>query len=266
MSSTDRDDPGYDVRSYWSRVGTEIAARSGNNVIAGDDDAYFRYKRQRFLSRFLHAIDFDGRSVLEIGFGPGGNLVEIASRHRPRALLGADISPVMAELAGRNLARHGVRADLRVIDGRRLPFADRSVDLTFTVTVLQHNTDGAALADLVAEIGRVSRERVILMEDIGNEGRDGRGTWAGRRVAVYQELFEPHGFRLGACQFLATSASERTHGLISRGFWSKRHREGEPLGRLPRGLIAAALPLARIADDLLPARTGLAKLTFERAE
>jgi ubiquinone/menaquinone biosynthesis C-methylase UbiE len=58
-------------------------------------------------------------------------------------------------------------ASFESIDGTHLPFEDRSIDLSFTVTVLQHVTDAAMLEALVKDICRVTRDTVVIMEDIG---------------------------------------------------------------------------------------------------
>lgn len=60
----------YHPEPYWSEVAQKIKTREGVNVIAGDDEPYYRYKRKRFL-KLLNSVDFAGKSVLEIGSGPG---------------------------------------------------------------------------------------------------------------------------------------------------------------------------------------------------
>ena len=82
----------YNPETYWSRVGQEIEKRAGDNVLAGDDNPYYSYKRSRFLCQFLDTIDFQSKTIMELGFGPGGNLRHIATFHRPQLILGADIS------------------------------------------------------------------------------------------------------------------------------------------------------------------------------
>jgi len=82
----------YNPETYWSRVGQEIEKRAGDNVLAGDDNPYYSYKRSRFLSQFLDTIDFQSKTIMEVGSGPGGNLRHIATFHRPQLILGADIS------------------------------------------------------------------------------------------------------------------------------------------------------------------------------
>lgn len=254
----------YDVESYWSRVAREIAQRDDANVVAGDDDPYFRYKRARFLERLLGTLDLGGRTVLEVGCGPGGNLVELARRCRPGRLIGVDISQPMLDLAAKSLARGGAAAELRKVDGTRPPFEDASIDTTLTVTVLQHNTDGAALRALVAEIGRVTRERVEVIEDIGREGLEGSGSFLARTVDTYRGLFESQGFVLEHRRFLDTRASYLAWRAITGALVPRSHREGEPIAGLPRLLVSAALPVTRRLDDVLPGERGLARLSFRR--
>lgn len=253
----------YDVSAYWSRVGREIEARGADNVIAGDDDAFNRYKRQKFLTRFLHSIDFDGKRVLEIGCGPGGNLVEIGRQHRPAKLRGADISPVMARIAAQNLRTNGIEAEVTHIDGRTLPFPDRSVDVAYTVTVIQHNTHGPSCAALVGEICRVTAETVVLMEDIGGADLDGTGTWVGRRVDVYAALMRQGGFALEDCTFLDIELSRKAE-LLSRKLRPAGHREGEPPGAAATALLAAGIPITSRLDPLVRRQAGLAKMVYRR--
>jgi hypothetical protein len=73
----------YNPETYWTRVGQEIEKRGDANFVAGDDNPYYRYKRLKFLKRFLDPIDFHSKTVLEVGCGPGGNLRHIATHHDP---------------------------------------------------------------------------------------------------------------------------------------------------------------------------------------
>ena len=66
---------------------------------------------------------------------------------------GADVSSSMREIARRN----GLDC-IELMDGKCLPFEDRSVDAVFTSTVLQHNDDEHA-ASLLAEMARVAAPR-----------------------------------------------------------------------------------------------------------
>ena len=63
----------YHPELYWSDVAERIDSRDERNIIAGDDEPYYRYKRQRFLKLF-NSVDFNDKNVLELGGGPGGNI------------------------------------------------------------------------------------------------------------------------------------------------------------------------------------------------
>lgn len=254
----------YDVESYWSRVGREIAARQGSSLVAGDDNPFFRYKRKKFLKKFLHTVEFDSKIVLEVGCGPGGNLLEIAQHHSPNKLIGVDISQTMIQIARGNLVRHNAVAELHKIDGANLPFADRSIDLSYTVTVLQHNTDGTALRALVREICRVTKETIVVMEDTGNQGLSDSGSFIARKVDVYQSVFSELGFQLSESVCLNTRMSYFGYAFVSDISLSKRHEEGEPIGVIPRILMSAFLPLSRILDDIFVEKKGLTKMVFNR--
>lgn len=254
----------YDVESYWSRVAGEIAKRRNESLVAGDDHPFFRYKRRKFLKKFLHTIDFDSKVVLEVGCGPGGNLIEIAQRRRPKKLIGADISRAMIEIATENLARHSVVAELHKINGVSLPFADRSIHLSYTVTVLQHNTDGDGVKALLRDICRVTSGTIVLMEDTGSEGLSGTGSFIGRQVDVYASVLSEHGFELSDCTYLNTRMSYLGWALVSEVFLSKNHKEGEPIGAVPRTLTASLIPITRILDDCFVEKRGLTKMVFNR--
>jgi SAM-dependent methyltransferase len=246
----------YDVREYWSRVGSEIAKRGKDNVIAGDDDPYFRMKRAKFVTRFLRPLPVDGRVTLEVGCGPGGNLAELDGR--PSTLYGVDISPVMVDLASRRST-----AIVKHIDGRHLPFDDRSIDLTFTSTVLQHNVEWSGCAALMAEIARVTREQVVLMEDIGDDWVDEDRTYTARRIAVYADEMLRLGFQLTDSRFLGTRVSRRVRAwayrLIHQG-----QREGEPVGWKATAFLSVVIPLTRLVDHFVTDNADAAQLVFSR--
>ena len=53
----------YHPEEYWTEVADRIASRKDENVIAGDDEPYYRYKRKKFLN-LLHQVPFKGKTVL----------------------------------------------------------------------------------------------------------------------------------------------------------------------------------------------------------
>jgi SAM-dependent methyltransferase len=196
----------YHPEPYWSRVAQEIKLRTRHGQVAGDDAPYYRYKREKFLSRFLGSLDVEGRITLEVGCGPGGNLLHLA-RRGPKQLIGVDISPVMLEVAAETVRDSRQPVELRQINGTRLPFPDGSIDLTLTVTVLQHNTDPSMFARLVGDICRVTRDMVVLVEDVGTETStiDPGCSWILRPVTAYEAECRRHGFRLVGAASLNTA-------------------------------------------------------------
>lgn len=100
-------------------------------------------------------------TVLDVGTGHGdipARLREDARRHGVSlATIGVDAAE---ELASSNRQRIGLSV---CGDGRRLPFADRSVDVVTCSQVLHHFPDGEAV-QLLRELDRVARQRVVVSE------------------------------------------------------------------------------------------------------
>lgn len=99
-------------------------------------------------------------SVLDLGSGSGDiplSLVRAMPRGRP--------GPVMALDRDATAARVARRQGLPVVrgDALRLPFADRSVDLV-TAVKFAHHFAGDPLRQLIGEMARVARHRVVVLD------------------------------------------------------------------------------------------------------
>jgi ubiquinone/menaquinone biosynthesis C-methylase UbiE len=73
--------------------------------------------------------------ILELGFGPGFAIAEVAQRATQGRVAGVDFSPTMVGMARRRSAaaiRAG-RADLRCADAAGLPFEDASFDKAYSI-------------------------------------------------------------------------------------------------------------------------------------
>lgn len=250
----------YHPEPYWSDVARRIKARKGKNVIAGDDEPYYRYKRERFLS-LLHEIDFKDKTVLEIGSGPGGNLKSLLSLS-PRKLTGVDISPDMIELAKSNLPDS---VDLIKVNGTKLPFEDKSFDYVFTATVLQHNTDETMLLQLMAELCRVAKEKVFLFERIEDQVT-GDELCYGRPVSYYEKVCNQHGFQLVGAKWINIRTSYYVSGAIRKGLNPKSRVEGEPLNGISVFLQNLTLSVTRHLDKVFTSRKDVARLEFRRVK
>lgn len=252
----------YHPATYWSRVAGEIRKRGARNYLAGDDNPFLRYKRRKFLTSFLAKIDFRSETVLEVGCGPGGNLLHVAKAGANR-VIGADVSPGMLSLAAENV--HGCPSvELLQTDGCSLRLPDKSVDITYTVTVLQHDTDPAMFESLVSEICRVTSGTIIFMEDTSRTPLNfGPGSsFLARSVEMYQAECEKHGFRLSKSEYLRTKASRAVYHRLRAFLLPDDHPEGDPYGFLPRMAMKLLMPLARPFDQLFSDDGDLTKMVF----
>jgi ubiquinone/menaquinone biosynthesis C-methylase UbiE len=250
---------GYHPRDYWTKVAREIEQRSSGNALAGDDTPFHRYKRAIFLMKFLDRVPIQGKTVLEVGCGPGDNLVRIAKR-QPKKLVGCDISEGMVELARKN-ARDLEEVDIVSVDGTTLPFHDRSFDVTFTVTVLQHNHD-AMLTKLLSEICRVTSDRLYLFEDTARTKQE-RFSCVLRPVSEYKGLCAAYGFELLETEPINLYVSYAASRVL-RATFSRNRKEGEPMTKTHTLLESAVLPITKTFDKLVIQPRGLTKLVFER--
>ncbi|MFN8257639.1 MAG: class I SAM-dependent methyltransferase [Bacteroidales bacterium] len=249
----------YNAEKYWSDLALQINSRNGMNLIAGDDEPYYRYKRSKFIE-MLRKSFFTGKKVLEIGCGPGGNLIEIL-KDNPLELNAVDISEQMVLLAKQNLASFPVK--IIKTNGTVLPYQDQSMDIVLTVTVLQHNTHPEILQSLVAEICRVANEEIIIFERleskiIGNE------SCQGRPVEFYRELFVKYGFELTSLNFLPISCSYYFCGAIRKIFGMRNRKEGELHNRAVVILQNIILPITRLVDIIWIEKRDLAKMVFRK--
>lgn len=247
----------YHPEKYWSEVGKRIKEReAGKNVIAGDDEPYYRYKRKEFL-KLLHSVDFEGNSVLELGSGPGGNLVEVVKRN-PKSLTGVDISEQMVELASSKLPEE---VSVIKINGTEIPFEENTFDIVFTATVLQHNTDETMLKAIMKELARVSSNKVILFERI-EATILGDDLCYGRPISYYEEIMNSFGYKLQVKQAINVRVSYYVSGAIRKGLNPKNHKEGEPLNGFAKMLQSITLPFTRILDKMFTSGKDVTKLEF----
>jgi ubiquinone/menaquinone biosynthesis C-methylase UbiE len=149
--------------------------------------------------------------VLDVGAGD----CRLAARLQQK--LGCTVVPVDVEDFNRTDLK------LTLYDGKHLPFADDSFDAVLLTFVLHHAEDAAAV---LSEVRRVSRDRVIVLEDVTTSWWDRqmfRGfhrwlAWSERiaypfhekRPAEWTALAQSVGFRESASAMLG-----RTLGPLS---------------------------------------------------
>ncbi len=100
-----------------------------------------------------------GERVLEIGFGTGNEILDLAARvGSGGAVCGVDISPGMLAVTQRKLreTKPAARIDLRVADARQLPFNAAAFDAAYGSFTLELFTDDD-IPVVLSELRRVLR-------------------------------------------------------------------------------------------------------------
>jgi len=253
------------VEEYWSKVAEQLARRTvEEEVIAGDNDLFYTYKRKVFLSKLSDVVDWQSKDVLEYGCGPGGNLKFLAHLG-VNSIIGVDISGEMLELAGKNL-RGEVDAKLDLIhnNGENIPVADNSSDVVFTSTVLQHNIDDKTVNEIIGELCRVSSDVVILCEHTESKRKKLHDHFVGRTLKYYKDQVTKHGFQFESVEYLNIQVSYYVMGAIRKLFNSKTRREGEPLSPLSLNLQKSVFGLSRFLDRWFPANRDHTLMVFRK--
>jgi ubiquinone/menaquinone biosynthesis C-methylase UbiE len=134
--------------------GLQLASVVAANRIRTEEKVYEKFTTSNLLmsQRMAERIQ-DGDKVLDVGTGSGRRLVELGlfrriDRH------GVDIHI--------RASRPGI--ELHTYDGRTLPFPDQSFDVVTICYVLHHLTPDHA-HDLMGEITRVAKRKVLVLED-----------------------------------------------------------------------------------------------------
>jgi len=135
-----------------------------------------------------------GEKVLEIGFGTGNEIIDMAEQVGPTGLVaGIDISSGMLAVAQRKLAAKGLTTpiDLRVGDARQLPFADGSFDAVYSSFTLEL-FPAEDLPVVLAEARRVLREGGRLSTVSMAHPKQGQKPSVLERTYVWMHRHFPH--------------------------------------------------------------------------
>lgn len=116
-----------------------------------------RFER-RLRERGLELLDIqEGEAVLEVGFGTGYSLVEIArSVGKNGQACGIDLTPEMVELARKRLQKEGLAEGVELYEGdaREMPFQDNRFDGVYMASTLEL-FDTPDIPRVLAEVKRV---------------------------------------------------------------------------------------------------------------
>jgi SAM-dependent methyltransferase len=115
-----------------------------------------------FARIYEHALSLvRGTTVLDVGCCFGFLPLLAAERDTRLKVIGTDLVPAAAALAGRISRARGGRARFAAADLLALPAGDMAVDTVLAVHVLEHLPAGVT-ASALAELRRVVRRRVVI--------------------------------------------------------------------------------------------------------
>lgn len=101
------------------------------------------HEQYKFFSKF---VDFEDKTILDLGCGLGGKTVYCAIEKRPRSIIGVDIDEFSLQNSTKLREKHKLRnVQFKKIKKSTLPFEDDYFDIVVSFTVLEHVSDLQAL-------------------------------------------------------------------------------------------------------------------------
>ncbi len=189
-----------------------------------DPDRFYSALAADSVGQLSSYLDLAGRTVLDVGGGPGYFRDAFEAAGATYWALDADVG----ELAGTG----AIAAGTVVGDGMNLPFADGSVDLCYSSNVLEHVPDPWRMAD---EMLRVTRSGGLAFVSY----TVWFGPWGGHETAPWHYL----GGRRARRRYLARHGHEPKNRYGESLFavtvrdglaWARRQHAGEVVDVLPR--------------------------------
>jgi len=130
-----------DVRSYWESnpLYSHEVAEPGTSEFFAKFDEIKRRDVERYSLNYWDFHGFTGKSVLDVGCGPGWLTVQYA-RAGARSFA-IDLTQMAVDLARKHLEHYGLVADVRQGSAEAIPFPDNTFDLVISSGVLHHTPD-----------------------------------------------------------------------------------------------------------------------------
>jgi ubiquinone/menaquinone biosynthesis C-methylase UbiE len=121
----------------------------------------YRYEKLNYLPRLVAFSAYQGKKVLEVGCGVGIDLVRFAAAGAD--VTGIDLSQTAIELACKNFTLHGLKANLRVMNGECMLFPDNTFDLVYAHGVLQYTADSGKMVTEIHRILKPGGEAIMMV-------------------------------------------------------------------------------------------------------
>lgn len=151
------------IAAYWNQHihDLEIATHPvGTAGFFGELDEY-RFDKLRYLPQVVDFDGYRGKKLLEVGCGVGIDLVRFA--RAGAVVTGIDLAPVSIELAHQNFKQNALAADLRVMDGEAMAFADDSFDVVYAHGVLQYTANAPKMVSEIYRVLRPGGEAIVMV-------------------------------------------------------------------------------------------------------
>lgn len=114
--------------------------------------ATHRWRTVANSARYLEPLLVPGRTVLDVGSGPGTITVEFAQRVAPALVVGVDAASAAVDAATAYAATTGSTVRFLEADAVALPFDDGAFDIVHTHQTLQHVPDPVAMLREMARV------------------------------------------------------------------------------------------------------------------
>lgn len=126
-----------------------------------DDPERMEWQDPHALLEYL--VPEPGDVIVDIGSGTGFFAVPIAESEPEAEVIGADISPKMAEILARRAADKNIKNLASVVlEGKSLPFADGFADIVLMANVLHEFEDAGAMLEEVRRILKMGGRLVLI--------------------------------------------------------------------------------------------------------
>ena len=151
------------VANYWDEHIHDLAVTThpiGTREFFQELEAY-RYDKLNYLPRLVDFSAYNGKDLLEVGCGVGIDLLRFA--RGGAKVTGIDLSKTAIDLACKNFAQSEQNADLRVMNGECIQFADNTFDVVYAHGVLQYTSDSAKMIDEIHRVLRPGGAAILMV-------------------------------------------------------------------------------------------------------
>ena len=121
----------------------------------------YRYDKLNYLLRLIDFSSYRGKDVLEVGCGAGIDLVRFA--RGGAKVTGIDLSETAIDLACKNIEQSRQNADLRVMNGECMQFADNTFDVVYAHGVLQYTADTEKMMSEIHRVLKPGGEAIMMV-------------------------------------------------------------------------------------------------------